>query len=201
MPDEIAPTPEGTLLPADVTVGKRAYNPRSAIERKRAIRRQVREGVLMPWMLAYAEWLVLECTVLPKRSERIVKARALSRGPVGTQHLLDLENRADFIAYCDELAKGPLERARAKFIQTFPAYIEGHREALELAREAGDYKALAAIAEPVLDRVVPKKAENIAPAQVQITLTTAQAARATIAYETPAMLVEEVVPDADTDTP
>ena len=108
--------------------------------------------------------------------------------------LRELEERPDFVKYCDELAKGPLEQARAKFVRHFPEYIEAHAEALDTARRAGDYTAVARIAEPVLDRVVPKKAEGVTATQVTIMLTPQQIAGVS-AYTAPPMLVQDATPE------
>ena len=126
-------------------------------------------------MFAYAEWLVLECDERPTRTQRLVRAKGFARAPVYDRVLRELEERPDFVKYCDELAKGPLEAARAKFQKAFPTYIEAHAEALDSARRAGDYTAVARIAEPVLDRVIPKKAEGMgAAAAVTIILSPGQ---------------------------
>lgn len=148
------------------------------------------ERVLKPWMLAYAEWLQLECTELPTRTNRRVRARALARAPISNEALKVLEERDDFVKYMDELAKGPLEAARAKFASAFPSYVEAHAEALHGARLAGDYSAIARIAEPVLDRIIPRKVEGVvAPASVTIILTPQQAA-GIATYRAPAITVE-----------
>ena len=153
--------------------------------------RTIRYGTaLTPWMLAYAEWLVLECVVPPKLVHRTTRARGLARAPITIHQLRLLEVREDFVAYCGELAKGPLEAARAKFASSFPTYVEAHRKALDSAVSAGDYKAIGALAEPVLDRVYPKKAENVAATQVNITLTPTQLQGMT-AYAAPLLTVEE----------
>ena len=145
-------------------------------------------------MLAYAEWMLLECEKRPTRTERIVKARGLSRAPVYDTVLRELEKRPDFVKYCDELAAGPLEAARAKFASKFPTYVDAHADALENARLAGDYTAVARIAEPVLDRIIPRKVEGTTvPTAVTIVLTAQQAAGIR-AYAAPAIAVEMVEP-------
>lgn len=145
-------------------------------------------------MLAYAEWLVLECDERPTRSSRLARARGFARAPVYDTVLRELEKRPDFVKYCEELGKGPLEQARAKFMSKFPTYVEAHAEALDNARRAQDYGAVARIAEPVLDRIIPRKVEgNVAPAAVTIVLTPQQAAGIR-AYVAPAIAVEAIEP-------
>ena len=155
---------------------------------------QIRFGPLQPWMFAYGEWLMLGCLQPPPRSQRTAKCRSLSRMALTDRQLRLLEAREDFTKYCDELAKGPLEEARAKFVRHFPEYIEAHAEALDSARRAGDYTAVARIAEPVLDRVVPKKAEGVTAAQVTVMLTPQQIAGVST-YIAPPMLVQEATPE------
>jgi hypothetical protein len=168
---------------------------RDAIQR---VGRAIRYGAnLSAWMLAYGEWLVLECIEAPKVSERTKRARGLARAPVTINQLRELEKRDDFVSYCDELRKGPLEQARAKFAAAFPTYIERHRMALDIATDARDVNAIARLTEPVLDRVMPKKTEAAAAPTVQIILTQAQL-QSVAAYTAPEMTVdaEVVEPDA-----
>ncbi len=148
---------------------------------------------LYPWMRAYAEWLTLQCIEPPKLSARTAKARSFAHAPVTIEHLKQLEARSDYVAYVRDLEAGPLERARNKFMNAYPEYVDAHGEALALARDAKDYNAIARIAEPVLDRVIPKKSEGGGAAQVLITLSPNQLAGVSAAYVAPPMLVDEVV--------
>lgn len=159
---------------------------------------QIRHSpALMPWMLAYAEWLTLECLIPPKVSSKIAKARGFARAPVAAAQLKVLEARLDFQAYQRELERGPLEAARAKFLAAFPEYVTAHKDALTLATEAKDYRAMAQIAEPVLDRVMPKKSEAPAATTVNIVLTPQQV-QSVAAYRAPEVsVVEETVVDAE----
>lgn len=164
------------------------------------IGRQVRYGTtLTPWMRAYAEWLMLECAEPPKLVLRASRARGLSRASVNQDHLRLLEARPDFLAYCDDLRAGPLEAARAKFASRFPEYIDAHHAALGAARDANDYTAMAKIAEPVLDRVYPKRSENVAATQVNITLSPEQIAGVR-AYTAPVLTVDVPTPATANDS-
>ena len=145
-------------------------------------------------MFAYAEWLVLECDERPTRTQRLVRAKGFARAPVYDRVLRELEERPDFVKYCDALAAGPLEEARAKFMAKFPTYVEAHAGALESARLANDYTAVARIAEPVLDRIIPRKVEGTtAPTAITIVLTPQQAAGIR-AYAAPAIAIEAIEP-------
>lgn len=149
---------------------------------------------LTPWMCAYAEWLTLG-NIAPTWTQKVTKARGLSRAPVSRKQLVLLEARPDFLAYVRDLESGPLERARARFQSAFPEYVEAHKEALDKARDANDYAAVARIAEPVLDRVLPKKTDGGGATQVSITLSASQLAGISASYTPPKMLVDEVVAD------
>lgn len=147
---------------------------------------------LKPWMQAYAEWLTLAVTHDPTITERRAKVGKLAHLPITTKQLKLLEARPDFITYVRDLRAGPLEQARERFMRAYPEYIDAHKEALDLARDARDYTAIARIAEPVLDRVVSKKSEGTAAAAVTIVLAPNQL-QAMATYEAPTMLVDTVV--------
>lgn len=155
--------------------------------------RQITETrYMMPWMRAYAEWLTLENLTPPNHQIRQTAARRLSRQPVTRKHLTDLHARDDFNAYCAELQKGSLETARAKFITRFTEYVDAHHDALKLATDAKDYKAMGYLSEPVLNRVFPLRSENPSGGAtiIQISLTPEQAKGAT-AYVAPTTVAEE----------
>lgn len=167
-----------------------------------AIGRQIRySDVLKPWMRAYAEWLMLECESIPTRTLRRTRARGLATAPLSDGQLRALEARADFIKYCEDLRAGPLEQARAKFRQRFPQYIDAHAQALQLATEAKDYKAMAFITEPVLNRVIPVRSEAQPAAQVNIVLTPGQMQGVSATYVAPVVEVEEALIDSSSADP
>lgn len=173
--------------------------PATGRDAMRKVGRQIRAATLLPWMQAYAEWLILECLEPPKRSLRTRTARGLARAPVSDRHLYELEARKDFNDYCNALRAGPLEQARARFANAMPAYVQAHFDALQLASTASDYKAMAQIAEPVLDRVYPKKADAIIATQIVVQLTPDQAHGVSPAYVAPLMAVTEATPEPATD--
>lgn len=171
------------------------YDPLSAPMRQNGLRKVSAAslfGPLATWMTAYAEWLVLGCLQPPSKNIRRIKARELSRLPITDGALKLVERKPEFLAYVDQLKQGPLEQARAKFLKRFPDYVDAHHEALEKARAAEDYRAMAQIAEPVLDRVIPKKSENGPVAQVAIVLKSEQAAALVAPYVPPEVSVDVV---------
>ena len=182
---------ERRIREAEDQLGPMSEGSREALRR---VGDQIRHSpALYPWMRLYAEWLTLECVEPPTRTKRRVRARAFAHSPITDPQLRLLEARPDFVTYIRELEAGPLERARRRFESAFPEYVEAHREALDHARDANDYNAMARIAEPVLDRVMPKKAESGGATQVTITLSPNQLAGISAAYEAPKMLVDEVI--------
>lgn len=147
---------------------------------------------MKPWMCAYAEWLTLEALEYPPRVVRRTKANALSRASLTDAHVKALESREDFQAYCEELARGPLEAARAKFRSRFPEYVDAHYEALQTARAEGDHRGVAQIAESALERIMPKKSEAVAATQINVMLTPAQVAGFASEYVRPRIEAEVV---------
>lgn len=185
---------EQTKQTANRVVAEMAADVGAVTEGQRAAIRRIGDQIryapaLYPWMRAYAEWLTLECVEPPTISLRLQKARKFAMSPATNAQLKLLEARPDFVTYCRELQLGPLERARERFQAAYPEYIEAHREALDLARDAKDYNAVARITEPVLDRVIPKKSEMAAAASVTVVLA-AEQVKAIATYEAPPMLVE-----------
>jgi len=139
-------------------------------DRARSISAAIRyDAHLRPWMFAYAEWLMTELKP-PTRAARLAKAHELARVGLSSAALYHLEAREDFLTYVTELQRGPIEAARAKFMNRLPSYIDGHWDAFEKATEANDYKAVAQITESAIDRVMPKRDTQLAATQINITL-------------------------------
>jgi len=139
-------------------------------DRNRSITASIRHGnVLHPWMLAYAEWFVTEPKT-PSISASTAKASELSRARIHMGALRALEARDDFRAYIHDLTHGPVEAARAKYMNRLPKYVDAYDKAVDGALEANDYRALAQITEGALERIMPKKSADVAATQINITL-------------------------------
>lgn len=119
-------------------------------------------------MLAYAEALVTAPEPL-SIAERRALANQLAKVRISTESLNCLERRPDFCDYIDELQRGPIEAARAKYLSRLPKYIDGLDRVFDEALSEGDAKTVVQIAEGALDRVVPKKQERPVTA-ISITL-------------------------------
>ena|SRR5690242_5936281 len=187
MPD---PTPSDA--PVAPPSAPARFNPKSKSASLRQAGRVINDSrYLHPWMRTYAEWLVLDNPIPPKKNVCLVRAREFSRLNVIARQLRTLESREDFRAYCEELRKGPLEQARAKFLARFPEYVEAHYDALTMARAAEDHRGMAQIAEPVLDRIFPKKLEGAGAApQITVILTPEQLVGVAPTYAAPVMVVD-----------
>lgn len=67
-----------------------------------------------------------------------------------------------------------IKKARAKYSKDMPRYAEIHKEAMEMAFEAEDYKAIPAFTTPAIDRFYPKREDVAAKTEISISLTTAR---------------------------
>ncbi len=147
-------------------------------------------------MLEYAEWVTTRPEP-PTRTERRAWLGQRFRFSLNENSVRALERRGDFIAYCAELQRGPFEEARAKFLARLPKMVDAYDEALDAARAKQDYSAVARIAEPALDRVLPKRQEAAAATQVNITLSPQQLAGLSTAYLPPEVEVDALPPPPD----
>ena len=90
---------------------------------------------------------------------------------------LDLKRarlRKTWKRYYTDLQSTGMKKARRMLVEHAPQYADAHIWSLWQARRHGDYKATAAIAQPMLDRALPKHAEGPQTA-IQVNLTVAQA--------------------------
>ena len=95
---------------------------------------------------------------------------------LGRHALYTLEARDDFQRYLDDITRGPVEQARAKYLRRLPEAVDAYWESLDQARAKKDYTAVAQIVAPAIDRVVPRKQEAVAATQVNIVLSPSQLA-------------------------
>lgn len=132
-----------------------------------------KERRLRPWEYEFVEWFALHIGK-PTTDEQISKASELAEKSVGYTYILNLRKLQGFEDYYRDMLASHLKRARAKFAKDMPRYAEIHKEAMEMAFEAEDYKAVTAFTIPAIDRFYPKKEEVGAKAEINITLTTAR---------------------------
>ena len=111
---------------------------------------------LKPWMKQYAIWLASQPT-RPKWIEKCKSASMHARAKISISALRMMEKREDFTALLLRLETNDLVRLQEKFDGRKEEYMDGHFKAFQDAQEAGDYKVVAQITEPILDRISPKK--------------------------------------------
>jgi len=159
-------------------------------------------GELLPWELLFAEWLV-RLPTRPSVEVQVMAATDLAReaGVLGDEeHIEPLDitrarQRKTFKRYTTDLKCEGMRKARRMLIEHAPQYADAHIWSLHQARKFGDYKAAAVIAQPMLDRALPKHADGPQTA-IQVNLTVAQAD----ALTAPAAAVEvdyEVIEEDD----
>lgn len=159
-------------------------------------------GELLPWELLFAEWIV-RLPTRPSISVQEAAATELAReaGVIGPDDYIthaDIKRaklRKTFRRYITDLQSAGMKKARRMLVEHAPQYADAHIWSLHQARKHGDYKATAAIAQPMLDRALPKHAEGPQTA-IQVNLTVAQAD----ALTAPASAVEvsyETIEDDD----
>lgn len=119
-------------------------------------------GSLRPWMKSFALWLLSPQPdgKRPKVSAQTRKASELAGVPVTKEALRWLRKRPDFQLFVQTLEGSVTEAAKESLTLAHQFYVQSHRAGLELAVAAGDYKAIPAFTVPILDRIVPKKAET-----------------------------------------
>lgn len=127
------------------------------------------QPVLSPWMMAYAEFLATS-PYPPGYSERRAKLGELSNRAIAKTHLAALEGRPDFQKYRDQVARGPLEQARAKYLSRLPKYADAYDQAIDGLVEAKEWKEVASAIAPAVDRIWPKRTDAETAVQVNVTL-------------------------------
>ena len=140
---------------------------------------------LSPYEFTFCEWLARH-PEHPKVKEQVAKLREMLNPPdkdgnppeyiipVDRKKLVKLKNRQEFKDYFAEMRKEELGRARSMFIKRMPNAVAGHFDALDQVLANGDYRAVPSFTVPVLDRVMPKKAENAPVTAIKIELSQAQ---------------------------
>lgn len=119
-------------------------------------RNAILHGALLPWMKALAEWHATQPGT-PKKAQVLAIAMKLSGQALTPDTLALLLSRDDWMAYREEMALDELARARRRLEHRLDEYMDAHLWALQSAKKEGDYKAVAMIADPVMDRAWPKR--------------------------------------------
>ena len=128
----------------------------------------IRGGDLRPWMKKLAEWSGTE-EKEPSFKAYCQVATQLAGVKLAAPMVRHLIWREDWREYRKTFASDLIGKARRKVEQRVGEYVDTHYEALKASRQniASDPKTAAGIAEPILDRVWPKK-EELAAAQTTV---------------------------------
>lgn len=135
---------------------------------------------LTPSEFAFCEWFSLRFGKKPPIVEQLKflnEMEAVDGVPSDywtPQRLVNLKRRREFQEYYTNLRAEEIDRARAMLIKRMPDAVDSHFKALAMAMAKEDYRAVPALTTPVLDRVMPKKAEITPVTAVKIELTPAQ---------------------------
>lgn len=153
---------------------------------------------LLPWQMAFAEWLALHPlarvskeTQLDKANELLTKTGFDGDEQITADELETLKRRVVFREYRDEVGKTSLNAARRMLRERYPFYVEAHWDGLQMAQKAKDYQAIPKYTTPILDRVEPKQVD--AGAQTAVAVSISVKAADLIAREAPVEADYEVV--------
>ena len=134
-------------------------------------------GPLQQWMKDFCHWLVTT-KPKPKIVEQTRRATELAGVVIHRRALTWLTTRKDFDAYYTLLSAEGLARAKHKMLGDLEFYAELHRMGAEMAMNAGDHRSIAAYTVPALDRILPKRQEQVQQtSMVVIQVTGNQAAK------------------------
>ena len=133
----------------------------------RSIVGEVQYGNLRPWMKQFGIWLLTR-KVKPTPDEMADHATYLARLKVSKNMVKHLRSRVDFHDFCNEVSADQVKLAKEMYTAALPNLIQGNLDSLEIAMQNRDYKAMAMITQPALDRVYPKRDEQTGPMAQQI---------------------------------
>jgi hypothetical protein len=136
----------------------------------------------------YAEWLATTVE-MPTPSERLEKYREFRQRKVALSTMQGIERSDAFRYYFDDIVVDERRRAAKMFDANSPKGVAAHFQGLEMAMENSDYRAVPSFTVPVLDRVIPKKPDQVQAMQVVVNVTPEQIERLRDS-ETPEIEVE-----------
>lgn len=133
---------------------------------------------LEKWHMAYAEWDVTRGRGNLPESQHLAQASLFAGRAVTAPELRSLRYRSVAYKQYRTLVSNSeyVQAARKRFEAMMLPAVDAHHRAIELAVAAEDYKAIPALTVPVLDRIVPKRDQNLSATQVNITLSLKQSA-------------------------
>lgn len=138
-----------------------------------AITRQPR---LWQWQRVFAAWLA----TVPHASMKTIRVyvQDLTQLLVSDGAIHALMAREDFRKLVGDFQANARLRIQELAEFDYPFYLDAHKKGLESAIAAGDHRAIPSFTVPMLDRAVPKKADEAEKAQVVVINMTPGQARA-----------------------
>ena len=132
---------------------------------------------LHAWQHAFAEWLAYHIDKSLPLSEQLTKAQEIANEfslTVSERDLRALKARKPFREYLADMRDDAEKRARSMIRASLPEYVGAHRKALKMASDKEDFRAMATIAEPMIERAWPRRDAAQINTQIVITLSPAQ---------------------------
>lgn len=116
-------------------------------------------GPLKPWMRRLAEWhATIGTPVKPKECTQVARRFAAFHVPRAVVNAVMA--REDWLAYREEMALDEQGRLKRMVEDRLQVYLDSHYEALLESKKEKNWKTVAQIAEPMMDRVWPKRDEK-----------------------------------------
>jgi len=122
---------------------------------------------LQQWHAEFAYWLSHQ-TDTPSIDEQLQKAEELATKSVSRESLQRLKRRPKFREYFARLHGVAKDRARAQLEEGYSDAVHTHLWAIREAKALGDFKAIASLTNPIIDRVSPKREDT--PAVTHLTI-------------------------------
>lgn len=114
---------------------------------------------LLQWQRLFAAWFA-HLPVSPGINDCVRYVRATTKYRVGADAIRTLMARQDWQRMVVSFRESEPKRARELLNADHQTYVDAHREGLNLALAAGDYRAVPPFTVPMLDRVAPKREEE-----------------------------------------
>lgn len=157
---------------------------------------------LKPYEFKFCTWLAYQSSRMPRQTQLEMLEQLRSEAGEDTEKklklrdLTNLKQSAAFKEYFQRLRSSATEAAKTIIENGFKRAAEAHIQGLEMAIDAGDYRAVPPFTTPLIDRVMPKNAEGAGSPAVAIQINLSE--KRLEAIEAPAPDVEfEVLEDSE----
>lgn len=124
--------------------------------------KNVREQVvLLQWQRLFAAWFA-HLPVAPSIEDCVRYVRAITTFKVSASAIRELLHRNDFGQLVARFRESEQLRAKELLNADYQIYVDAHRRGLQMALDAEDYRAVPPFTAPMLDRVAPRKDDQVA---------------------------------------